>query len=75
MLERPFPFKVKPSHLPTENTQEMDQHLFPCEKLKRLTAAADLKGFSPLRKLAVLNGGGLISVYARSLGTADFISM
>ncbi|KAG7216533.1 hypothetical protein INR49_002020 [Caranx melampygus] len=23
----------------------------------------------------VLNGGGLISVYARSLGTADFISM
>ncbi len=30
---------------------------------------------SPLRKVAVLNGGGLISVYARSLGTADFISM
>lgn len=30
---------------------------------------------SPLRNVAVLNGGGLISVYARSLGTAAFISM
>lgn len=34
-----------------------------------------LKCCSPLRKVAVLNGGGLISVYALSLGTADFISM
>lgn len=34
-----------------------------------------LKCYLPLRKVAVLNGGGLISVYALSLGTADFISM
>lgn len=40
-----------------------------------ITKAGLKKCRSPLRKVAVLNGGGLISVYARSLGTADFISM